>query len=1001
MLIKRVNLLYLIVTLVVLLSPYVVYADWQSIYSVDTWSDGLGTLGNHRIKVYNTSTADAVWAHILWRRRDPNPQDYGILLLDSYTGQTIQNMVPVNVYQEYGDIVFQPQTTPGYYDIYYMLYSIPTTTPDSDWLIQNNLTPDELQDSTWTQLPTVSLVSIQSRTDFDQFNPMEVIATESETTALFSQYPIDNYLVYPENRLYPIRMTNDLSYLWIVNGLSTIFSDTVEKDEFYTFQLGVYAMRTSLGDVIVQYTDLTSSSGYTISSSLFQCINTSGVDWLGRNTTFIVNVTQGEIQPLWVGLQIPKNTRTGLYYGSVIVAPQNAEPKKINLTLYVMDSVIANHGTNDLWRQSRLSWLNSSLEVNYDIPAPYTPLVVSGNTVSCLNRSVQFGESGLPKSIQSNNTEILAGPIEFIVETTNGLITWVNKTTEFTNISPDKVKEKWKQSGGPFRVNGSMKMEFDGYIYFSIKLTATDTVHVQDIRLEIPYRKKVATYMMGMACQGGYRPSQWIWNWNINEANNALWIGDVNEGLRCELKGSEYEWDLYNLLSSGLPPSWNNNGYGGCTVTEDSTDVIVSAYSGNRDLQKGDELEFDFSLLVTPLKSMDTSRWQYRFYYSNIQPQTAIDSGANITEIHQGYPENPYINYPFWTIDTLSTYIYQAHQDNLKVLVYYTIRELSTRTAELWALRSLNFEILNSGSGGGYSWLQEHLVTDYTPGFLTDLSNGEEDASIADIGLSRWDNYYVEGLDWVLQNTQIDGLYLDGIGYDREIMKRVRKVLDRSNPGSLIDMHSGNNYIFYGVSPANQYMELFPYLNSLWFGEYYDYNNSPDYWLVEISGIPFGLPGSMLQMTEDQQVYPWRGMLYGMTSRYYNYNNGSDYLKPLWQLWDNFGIQTSKMIGYWDPACPVTTSDTTILATVYSQSDKALISLASWSDQTVYCQLKINWKSLGLQKENCVLYAPPILDFQSENIFSPDGVIPIEPGEGWLLILENNPSSFTREWSFY
>ena len=32
-------------------------------------------------------------------------------------------------------------------------------------------------------------------------------------------------------------------------------------------------------------------------------------------------------------------------------------------------------------------------------------------------------------------------------------------------------------------------------------------------------------------------------------------------------------------------------------------------------------------------------------------------------------------------------------------------------------------------------------------------------------------------------------LYLDGIGYDREIMKRVRKVMDRARPGCLIDFH--------------------------------------------------------------------------------------------------------------------------------------------------------------------------------------------------------------------
>jgi len=36
-----------------------------------------------------------------------------------------------------------------------------------------------------------------------------------------------------------------------------------------------------------------------------------------------------------------------------------------------------------------------------------------------------------------------------------------------------------------------------------------------------------------------------------------------------------------------------------------------------------------------------------------------------------------------------------------------------------------------------------------------------------------------------------------------------------------------------------------------------------DYWLTEVSGIPFGLMGEMLQ----DGGHPYRGMLYGMTAR--------------------------------------------------------------------------------------------------------------------------------------
>ena len=108
------------------------------------------------------------------------------------------------------------------------------------------------------------------------------------------------------------------------------------------------------------------------------------------------------------------------------------------------------------------------------------------------------------------------------------------------------------------------------------------------------------------------------------------------------------------------------------------------------------------------------------------------------------------------------------------------------------------------------------------------------------------------------------GLYLDGIGYDREIIKRLRKSLDSASSDCLIDFHCANTWNENSrTSPMNEYMEHLPYVNSLWFGEQFNYNLSLDYWLVEMSGIPFGLYGEMLQNCGNA----YRGMVYGMSSR--------------------------------------------------------------------------------------------------------------------------------------
>ena len=208
-------------------------------------------------------------------------------------------------------------------------------------------------------------------------------------------------------------------------------------------------------------------------------------------------------------------------------------------------------------------------------------------------------------------------------------------------------------------------------------------------------------------------------------------------------------------------------------------------------------------------------------------------------------------------------FVNRMHTKGQKVKIYYTIRELTNYTTEIWALRSLGDEILGNGNGGGYPWLREHLITGYRPQWYQHFPDKSPDASIVNApGDSRWYNYYIEGLAWLVRNVDIDGLYLDDVTYDRRTVKRIRKVLDNEKPGCLLDLHSNTGF---SKGPANQYAEYFPYIDKIWFGESFQYDKmSPENWLVEASGIPFGLMGDMLQGGGNR----WLGMVYGMTVRH-------------------------------------------------------------------------------------------------------------------------------------
>ena len=69
----------------------------------------------------------------------------------------------------------------------------------------------------------------------------------------------------------------------------------------------------------------------------------------------------------------------------------------------------------------------------------------------------------------------------------------------------------------------------------------------------------------------------------------------------------------------------------------------------------------------------------------------------------------------------------------------------------------------------------------------------------------------------MLEKVHIDGPYLDGIAYGRDVVKRVRKTVDEAKPGCVIDWHNGNTFQppYEFSSPMNPYMGMLPNVNRL------------------------------------------------------------------------------------------------------------------------------------------------------------------------------------------
>ncbi|NNM05679.1 MAG: hypothetical protein HKO65_11385 [Gemmatimonadetes bacterium] len=794
------------------------------------------------------------------------------------------------------------------------------------------------------------------------------------------------WAVVPEHRDYPIRMRHFLPHHWVqravaspmtpINDVSaetsgpfSTFASQVLRDEAFTFQLGVVSGSEALEGLTVSFDGFPPS--WTESLTCFNC---GGIGEKGQVFPKEIDVPAETVQPIWIGVGVPGNQGQATVTGIVTVASSNRGSRSIQVSLDVRDETAPNSGYNEPELQTRLAWLNSRVGSEPDfIIEPFVPVTVnepmafSVPTLSILGRSVELGPTGLPAQIYSYFTPdltgfaeepepILAHPLELRV-VTPGAHREEFSPSPFAVRQVSRGRAEWTTTSSSDYLEMTVEgaLEYDGMLDLRITLAATSDAAIDDVVLPVSLVPDAAEYMLGLGRRGGKRPHSLYWKWAVENHQEGVWFGGVHKGLQYVLRDENYvrplNTNFYTNQPLNMPPSWHNEGKGGIQVFEerepgdpDGPDqplisVTAENYSGPREVLEGDTLHLNIRFLITPFKPIDTAtHFNTRFVHQYVPVDSVQAWGGTVVNIHHANEINPYINYPFFNLDLQKAYIEEAHEKGIKVKLYNTIRELTYKAHELFAFRSLGDEILNDGEGGGHSWMQEHMESDYHSAWH---AWRVDDAAMLNKGTSRWTNYYIEGLNWLAQNQHIDGLYLDDIAFSRETVKRLVTVLNEHREEVVIDLHSANQFNVRDgfTNSAMLYMEHFPFISRLWFGEYFEYDLDEDYWMTEVSGLPFGLMGEMLQ----DGGHPYRGMLYGMTGRKYGGNDP----RPVWAMMNDFGIADSRMNGYWLDDPPVTTDHPRILATTYVRPDAVLVALASWSDQDEVVSLELDLEALG------------------------------------------------------
>lgn len=844
-----------------------------------------------------------------------------------------------------------------------------------------------------------------------------------------SNLPNQDWYVFPESRANITQWDDSLRKSWLQQDYTVASYDLSAKPgESYVFQLVVWAAQQSLSNIAVTFNDFQSSAQVSIPASRFTCFNLEGIDYLGNSMTKQVNVSKSFIQPLWIGVDLT-GIPTGDYNGVVQVKSGNTT-QQVNLRFRVSGENLTDKGFSSGKNLSRMYWLNSTTghDNNY-VAKGFSPIQRNGNIINILGRTLTIGANGFPEQIESYFSQtneslketaepLLSQPLQFIIERSDGSFVKLQPgNLVFTEQTPAYVKWKVTSTSDICEINVHARMEFDGHLDYTVELVAYNYAYIKDIRLEINLKKDKAAYMMGLGKEGGFTPNSYTWKWGVaTKRQDRIWLGAVNGGLDLKLKSDNYRQPIvlanYPYYPLNLPTSWGNFNKGGVDVNQImSQQVQIKAYSGDRIVNGGDVLYYNFELLITPFKLINReTKYGDRYYHSGagntfLHIDPAVLEGCNVLNLHHAQNTEPFINYPTHdaSFPLLKQLVGNAQKKNLLTKVYYTTRELSTEAHEFFPFFSLDGEIVVKGPGNEYKnstfypdgppeWMKQNLRKNYIPAWMATIKDGQfknqKDYSVITRPESRLNNYFVEGLDYMLKESNIDGFYIDDTHIDRVTMKRSRKLIDQYRPNAKIDLHSYNHLqpITASASSIHMYLDILPYIDLVWFGEARNYDKAADIWLIEVSGIPFGLPGQMLKDGGNR----WRGMVYGITNRAGRPVSEQPSPRALWRFFDQYDFNNKTLLGYWDTNCPVTVANQNVKASVFKGDGVSIIAVANWTAEDQVAAINIDWNKLGYNPTSSSVTIPYVADFQqAKSEFSLES-LQIPAKQGFLIVVTNN-----------
>lgn len=480
------------------------------------------------------------------------------------------------------------------------------------------------------------------------------------------------------------------------------------------------------------------------------------------------------------------------------------------------------------WRSSRSAPLD-------EVPEPWTPLVVSRGKaaeehlpsrpveVSSWGRIYRFRESVFPEHIVTAGHAILAAPIRVSGRTGQGPLKWGNSTATVDEQTDARVAVSVKASDPELRLAGRATVEFDGMIRIDCALEPTTEVRLEELTVEIPFGREHAQLVYYyrdklLQAPGSLPPAR-----TARPFSPAIWLGTEEYGLQWFTE-SDRNWysdsasEAIEIVPEGDSVVLRLN-----LVTKS----ITLAPGARRAESSAPELTYTFGLQATPVKPTMRDAWdlrivpssQYRLLGKQIAGEPALDCysemGARTVFLTSNWTD--IFGYPGCVGHEaeLRQMVKRCHELDMKVIVY---------------LGSYLGDIAPESRAHVQDFAMWHTPYPY---LMRTYRTRTQNYYLTCNGSDSWREFVLAGAERLMDEFEVDGFYLDGIGAAgvchnvhhgcgyvatdgsiaptyplfecRDFLRRLHAIVKSRKPEGILDFHAGA----YRMSPIVGWADMF------------------------------------------------------------------------------------------------------------------------------------------------------------------------------------------------